>query len=280
MTMNGTKIDNAEYHAAPRLSWSKFKVFLKSPLEYKHRFLDGNDPGPTAAMQLGSLVHCLVLEPELFNRDYVVWTGASRATKAGKEEWALIEADGREPVKEADYEHAASVADAVRPHLPEGETELAYHATIAGVECQCKVDRIGVGACYDLKTCADIAKFQRGMEFGDWLLGDTFYRMVIQAATGVLMPPIRYVGVQTTAPNDVLTVHYPADLYEPARDVLLGHLERFKSCQKSGLWPGIAGAEMGLQEIQVNAFALGRLGIALPTLDDMFSADYDAAEIV
>ena len=280
--MNGIKIENEEYHASERLSWSKLKHFLKSPLDYKHRFLDGNDSGPTAAMEFGSLVHCLALEPELFKRDYVVWTGTSRSTKAGKEEWAMIERDGRIAVKEADLDHALNVSRAALTVLPPGDTEVAFYATIEGVECQCKVDRIEPlsGQLFDIKTCADIHKFKRGMEFGDWLLGDTFYRMVIDQSSNFLPPPVRYIGVQTTAPHDVLVLHYPADLYEASKEVVLGHLRRFAKCKATDTWPGVAGGATDAQEVQVNDFALGRLGIEQPTLDDMFSDEYNETQSI
>jgi len=278
--MNGTKIDNAEYHDSRRLSWSKLRVFLKSPMAYHHRFIEGNDQGTTAAMAFGSLVHCLTLESEVFVKDYVVWTGQSRSTKAGKEEWASIERDGRIPVKESDYLVALSVAEAAYPHLPDGETELAFYADLAGVQCQCKVDRMADGVLYDLKTCADIDRFKAGMEYGDWLFGDVFYRMVIEAATGTRPPPVRYVGVQTSAPHDVLVLIYPEELFDPARDAILAHLARFDECRKSGVWPGVAGFAKGPQEVRVSGWHLGRIGIDLPSVDDMFSAEYDETQSI
>jgi len=270
-------LPNEEYHARQTLSSTKLASFLDSPLAYKHRFLDGNGSGPTAAMEFGSLVHCLALEPEQFAREYVVWTGQSRATKAGKEEWALVEADGRHPVKEADYEAAQSIAERIRPNLPEGATEAAYFARLDGVECQCKADRISeAGEVWDIKTKANLRKWIKSMTSGDLLVKDCFYRMVIEASTGILPPPVRYIAVSTAEPHDVAVRYYPEHLYGLVKARLVRDLERFKACMESGEWPGVD-VEIKPIECKLDTWAEQRLeaeslGDANQTLDDIFGS--------
>ena len=60
-----TVISNEEYHADPAISASQLKEIGKSPFHYWKRYVDPDrSPSePTAAMRLGSLVHCAVLEP-------------------------------------------------------------------------------------------------------------------------------------------------------------------------------------------------------------------------
>jgi hypothetical protein len=94
---------NADYHADPAISASHLKaVMQQSPYHYWSRFLDPQRPTvePTAAMRLGSLAHCAVLEPDELSKRYS--TCLPRNTKAGKEQAAELAAAGIEAVTESD----------------------------------------------------------------------------------------------------------------------------------------------------------------------------------
>lgn len=79
------------YHDHPALSASKLKKYAcGTALDYWTAY---EDPlrvpmVPSDAMRQGSLVDCLITEPEKFSRKYVVAPTADRRTKAGKEIWA------------------------------------------------------------------------------------------------------------------------------------------------------------------------------------------------
>lgn len=62
----------ADYHALPGVSNSGLTDFLDSPLYYWHQHVSPERPKdePTSAMQVGSAVHCAVLEPSEFDKRY------------------------------------------------------------------------------------------------------------------------------------------------------------------------------------------------------------------
>ena len=71
----GTLIHNHpdfKYHSAPGLSSGAIRCFYRqSPLHYRKAYLDRELPRKeTEAMLLGTLVHCLVLEPDSFEQRY------------------------------------------------------------------------------------------------------------------------------------------------------------------------------------------------------------------
>lgn len=71
----GTLIHNhpdSKYHAAPGLSSSAIKCFVnRSPRHYQYFYLEKlGEKRETEAMLLGTLVHCLVLEPDTFEQRY------------------------------------------------------------------------------------------------------------------------------------------------------------------------------------------------------------------
>ena len=79
------------YHSHPAISASKLKkIACGTPLDY---WAEYEDPDripflPSDQMRQGSLVDCLITEPEKFNLRYVVAPKCDRRTKAGKEKWA------------------------------------------------------------------------------------------------------------------------------------------------------------------------------------------------
>jgi exodeoxyribonuclease VIII len=50
-------------------------------------------PQPTAAMDFGTALHCAVLEPIRFSKEYIAAPKVDRRTKEGKATWAAFEAD-------------------------------------------------------------------------------------------------------------------------------------------------------------------------------------------
>jgi hypothetical protein len=91
-------LTNADYHADPAISASHLKAVMQSPYHYWSRYLNPQRPTmePTAAMRLGSLAHCAVLEPdELHNRYAIAPDRRSNAGKAASlltwlhEDWRL-----------------------------------------------------------------------------------------------------------------------------------------------------------------------------------------------
>lgn len=66
-------LTNEEYHTGPGTNKGLLDVVARSPLHAKALLDRANDdrPEPTPAMQLGTALHTLVLEPELFAEQYV-----------------------------------------------------------------------------------------------------------------------------------------------------------------------------------------------------------------
>jgi len=107
---------NAEYHADPAISASHLHAVAASPYHYWKRFIDPNRPvvPPTAAMRLGTLVHCAVLEPDELSVRYGI--APDRRTKEGKAAASEMVAAGIEPVSAADMVQAMAMSASVRSH--------------------------------------------------------------------------------------------------------------------------------------------------------------------
>ncbi len=67
-------ISNDEYHNSEGISRSRLMLLDKSPYHYWYEMLSGMAEGKTAtrALNIGAIFHTLLLEPELFAKEYVV----------------------------------------------------------------------------------------------------------------------------------------------------------------------------------------------------------------
>jgi len=110
-------LPNDDYHGSLGYSSSQLKKLIKqTPAHLKHSFSESNDP--TAAMQLGTAVHSMVLEPENFDNDVAVMPVLNLRTNAGKEEKVeFIAANkGKAIITEADLDKVNAMAASVRAH--------------------------------------------------------------------------------------------------------------------------------------------------------------------
>jgi len=108
------------YHADySRISNSMLSVLKTSPQEFDQRFISQTleAPGPTPAMRIGTLIHCLALEPEHFYDRYVIKpSGMDRRTKEGKEAYSDLVASGKEIIEIDEYKLAFYCNHALHDH--------------------------------------------------------------------------------------------------------------------------------------------------------------------
>ena len=74
MTTGSIQISNEKYHSDDAISASMQKTMVKhGPKAYWNSFLNPDRPEhkPTAAMMLGTLTHCAVLEPDELEKRFV-----------------------------------------------------------------------------------------------------------------------------------------------------------------------------------------------------------------
>lgn len=170
-------MSNSEYRQYPAISASDIKQILDNPYLFKL----GVQPKRTQALQdrlnFGSAVHCLTLEPDNFERDFVVIGRGQR----------IAENEKRIVIGQAPYDKACKVADYVR-NLPQFlafkkdcAKEQSYTGEISGVPIKCRPDILkdfgGRRLIVDLKTCS-----AGGLENGKFVKSIAQYRYYIQAS--------------------------------------------------------------------------------------------------
>lgn len=149
-------IESKEEH----LSFSSFKEFCRSPRHFIGYKLQ--EKVTTAAMSFGSAVHCLILEPDEFEKRYTVKDKPDLRYKENKSAWAAVleyaDANGLEIITKDDYDTARRMADfayqdeAISWVLNEiTHTEVDLSWKYGGYDWRGRADGVGESIYMDLK---------------------------------------------------------------------------------------------------------------------------------
>lgn len=240
------------YRADPGHAQSHVKYILKSPAHYlaaKQRKFT-----PTLSMQIGSALHCLVLEgQEQFDRDFVLKPeGLSLTTKEGK---AWKDSNGKKTMlsrtdQYASWDAVYGMAESLRrlewfdPSQADYRkyNELSIYWESEGLDCKCRLDRLVLeedrALVLDLKTtdAVDPAAFLRKVVGSmNYLFQAAWYSEATLAAFG-LPTTFVFIGIERTPP-------YATCIFEVSPDMLLEGLEQTKharillrDCLRSKSW--------------------------------------------
>ena len=156
-------VTNAEYRQIDAISSSDLDYIATNPYLYTL----GIRPEKTSkAMEFGTLVHSLALEPEKFEDEYAVedFEGSdlnknTKAYKEAKAKWLETVGD-RKIIAKNDFEKAKKIADRARPFIEQftGKAEQSYIAEWDnGISVKCRPDFLSDdGYLIDVKTISNI----------------------------------------------------------------------------------------------------------------------------
>lgn len=242
-------LTNAEYHAHPAVSKSGLDQVRRSPLHFWNRYLNPDrviEP-PTPAMVIGSALHARVLEPHLYDDEYIVAPeGIDRRTKEGKLRWADFEAEceGRTILKAEDAAQIEAMAKAVHQHPAartilrmQGLSEQSYFWTDSetGENCKCRPDWHSADRrlIADVKTTEDASPrgFARSVIKYRYHVQAAFYREGLSAEQFV------FIAVEKKAPFACAVYATPDKLMTRGLDEAMADLRRIATCRSENVWP-------------------------------------------
>jgi hypothetical protein len=261
-----SQVSNSVYHAGPGVSSTQLATFSRSPQEYYWRYIERNPMSTNDDMILGSMVHCLILEPEVFDSQFAE---INRSTNAGKEEYQnFISAnpEGALVKRKGDFHKAHAIAAAVKGDsfasifLTGGSPEVSYYATDpnSGLLIRCRVDYVckpmqtsgGKEVQYiaDIKTISSLDRIERQLADFRRDASAAMYCDIVKSVTGRRVNYI-HVYVTTKEPFEVAVCQLAS---EPMNDdnltpLQLGRrkyrigLERLKWCMDNDIWPSARG---------------------------------------
>ncbi len=263
-----TLADPTGYDAIDAVNWSSLVHLHTSAKLLEWRRTHPREE--TAALRVGSALHCAILEPARFSVAYIprpdLGDGRTKVGKAAREQWNA-ERDPNAVVLDADeYELVQRCAESARTHpsvrdaLRGGcaEETLTWTDEETGLRCKGRLDYITPSCVVDLKStrAETVDGFAREIagrlyhgQLAFYLDGASAARRVHADASQVLA-----VGLQTVEPYDVIPARLGSEWIERGRSLYRSLLRRYADCQAAGWWPGIA---PGVVDLRVPPWASG-----------------------
>ena len=202
-----TQFDTNEvYHSSPGISASGLKTIHKKSV---YHFLK-QKPFESSAMALGSAVHCAMLEPELYYKDYHIMPKIDRRTKAGKEAFEIEskKSEGKLLLGFDEHNKITKILDNFRNHdlaqkYCKGEIELSHYKKHDDIDVRIRPDVLNRVENFisDVKTCQDNSPiaFRRDVYKYGYHLQCAFYSDML----GVPAENFRFIAVETNWPFSV-----------------------------------------------------------------------------
>lgn len=244
-----------EYHASlSEDSHSSLQTFRQSVERYaaERVFCTMYREPPTPAMQLGSLLHCMVLEQESLESRYVVKPdGIDRRTKAGKEQWERFEAtaNGKTIIMADDLNLASAMRDGImrNPHARAAleddgisEASIRWECPETGCPLKCRIDRLHhSGLVVDVKSTEGVspeAWSRTVFNFG-YHLQAALYAEGVRQVIG-LDRPFLFIAVSKTPPHECCTYLLNERAIQLGRDENLKTVKELVDRRASGDWSG------------------------------------------
>lgn len=230
------KMNESEYHAHHALGSSDIKQLLTNPHGFRQ------EKPSNKALELGSLVHKLILEPDEFASSYYVLENIDRRTKEGKERYikalAEAEAENKEIIDLATYSQGKEIADAfnntsVAKLLSEGVAENCAFSELDGVAVKCRPDyyRSDKNIIIDLKTTSILGGasplgFQKAIANFRYYIQASLYMQILGA------DEFYFIAIETQAPFMVGVYKLDIAALELGETQIKKALKRYKNLNK------------------------------------------------
>jgi exodeoxyribonuclease VIII len=241
---------DVDYDAIEAVNQSTLKAIGKSPLHYKHK-LESDNTESSEPMRLGSLAHCLLLEPERLELDFAVWAPEGKKDDfKGKAFDEFLELhSNRQIVKQRDVDAAVRIRQAIHAsrlamrYLAKCVTEpiLVWRDKVTGILCKARLDGLSLSVpdvLIEIKTARDVSPwaFESAFAKREYDVQAAFYSDGYEAITGRTLYG-KCIAVENVEPHDVI-VYDLAEVLDTGREIYREMLGKLADCRKSGLWLG------------------------------------------
>jgi len=256
--------DTIETVAGKSISKSLICDFIKDAGAWK------NSPRKeqTKAMRGGSVLDCLLTEPHQFDARYVMSAYDEFRTKEAKSWRDEMEAEGRQVLKQSEFDSAQAQLDAIRSK-PEAaalingaQFQVAFrHETAYPFASKGLIDILPDDGetIVDLKTCEPSAlesKRSLARHIFDWgyHIQAGAYCEGMAIASGIERTQFKFIFVTSKPPFSVAVVSLPFPAISYGADLYRAGAKRFAECLTENKWPSIWDGEV---EIDLPEYAYG-----------------------
>lgn len=248
------RMSYAQYEQMPGLRHSALKRMIDSP---KACLWAQQHPGPDKrALSVGKATHAAVLEPVVFERDFVVFRGV-RHGKAW--EAFVVEHAAQTILTVNEHEEATQLAAAIldnaqaREVLDGNMPEVCVTWVEDDIECKARLDAASPSGIIEIKTTVhpydkehggfydEVAKFHYHSQLA-------WYRHGLAKNEGQRRP-VRVIAVGKEGPFEVGVYDVPGPILVEGERRWRVLFEQYRACVASGKWPGFADGRRCILEL-------------------------------
>ncbi|MFH7524086.1 PD-(D/E)XK nuclease-like domain-containing protein [Aeromonas sp. A5] len=246
-------LDIEEYHAGPGVSKSQLDDIAESPATYIWRKSAPVDNEKLKALDMGTALHCLLLEPDAFKERFIIAPEFNRRTNAGKAEEAEFLAScaelGKTVMDAEEGRKLQLMRDSVMAH-PDArwllEQEGVYESSLYWIDpdteelCRCRPDKKlrNFPILADVKKVDDMARFERHVEEFRYHVQDAMYSDGFHEIYGE-WPDFIFIAVSSS----IECGRYPVrvrpleqEWKESGQDLYRRDLRKFHECRVNNDW--------------------------------------------
>ena len=257
-------LDNELYHKAFGLSCTNLKIMLRSPAHYHASILFPQKT--TSEMQLGSALHTAVLQPDLFDEQYMELPKLDRRTKEGKELYKQYSESGKVLLDSAAIATVQKMKESLMQHpiissvLSSGQPELSCFGCLPEfshtlVKCRPDWYNEELGVLLDLKTACDASPKAFAKASADYLyhLQNALYADLFSHVSGKHIQAFLFAVVEKEPPCAVALYQLDADAVEKGRDLYRKAILAYNDSLERNYWVGYSPK---IEILQLPAWAL------------------------
>lgn len=263
-----TNLSFDDYRKLYGLNQSKLGALKSCPLKFK--WLLENERPDTEAQKIGRAVHSAILEPDLFNEQFLsLPPDLDRRTAKGKELFEALKAGNqhRTLLKAADFNKAIEIATAVRSNsevlrLLEGahvELSVDWVDPVTAVKCKARIDAYNedMAVVVDIKTTNDASPggFPRKLCAYGYNRQAAWYIDALQANHEAARHFV-FVAVEKDPPYAVGLYRLNDEAIKLSRAENDALLKKYAECQATDSWPGYTD---GIADIALPDYATNEL---------------------
>lgn len=243
---------NEVYHGLPGISNSGLSRMIKSPAHYKY-----SEGGGGTTLELGSAIHCRMLEPEVFDSQYLLLPDV--ADRRSSEYKQAVKSLGQGNVLVGkEVTRLEGMVSALKSSIRYSKLcskaigrEIAFFARDpeSGVLCKIKMDML----CFDedgffgvdLKSTADAEEsaFSKSIANYGYHRQSAFYSDVFEWYTGYPLYRFWFPAIESQRPHGVLCRHICSESSEIGRSEYRPALDLYAECLRDDYWPCYADPE-------------------------------------
>ena len=256
-------MNNRDYQSIVCISSHWLISMLNSPADCWRKYIDPNRPAQTVtdSMKFGTLIHCLILTPKQFEKEFLI-ADVQRRSLSDKARYAELSATGKILISPSQYEKAQAIVAVLKSDseafklLRYGSKEKTIiqprHGELLPLKARLDVLNQTKHLVVELKTIYSIQAVETAIERYRYYLSASFYQDISKSKT------VNFVFVKTAEPFEVQILEITKEQLQKGREQYQMALKLFDQCWQSNDWPEAETTSKSEDELYIHPYFIPR----------------------